>query len=54
MTAPHNPSFTSFNGTMHRQWFSVCRRPFAARDALAQGTAGPVLIFDDATGRIAR
>lgn len=51
VTAPHNPSFTSFNGFQCIASGSLLAAALAARDALAQGTAGPVLIFDDATGR---
>ena len=51
MTAPHTPSFTSFDGFQCIASGPLLAAALAARDALAQGAAGPVLIFDDATGR---
>ncbi|MBV8273074.1 MAG: DUF2239 family protein [Cupriavidus sp.] len=47
----HPTSYTSFNGYQRIAAGPLLANALAVKQALAGGAAGPVLIFDDATGR---
>ncbi|WP_081596848.1 DUF2239 family protein [Cupriavidus sp. HMR-1] len=46
-----SPSYTSFNGHERIATGPLLANALAVKHALSQGTTGPVLIFDDTTGR---
>ncbi|MGX0136562.1 uncharacterized protein ACUXG4_004817 [Cupriavidus metallidurans] len=51
MTMTTSPSYTSFNGHQRIATGPLLANALAIKHALAQGTTGLVLIFDDTTGR---
>jgi len=51
MTELHSHSYTSFDGHRRIASGSLVENALAVRQALERQSAGPVLIFDDATGR---
>lgn len=51
MTDAHSNSYTSFDGHRHIATGSLQANALAVKRALEAGAVGPVLIFDDATGR---
>jgi hypothetical protein len=51
MTEPLSPSYTSFDGHRRIAFGSLLANALVVKKALEKNAAGPVLIFDDATGR---
>jgi hypothetical protein len=51
MTEPHPHSYTSFDGHRRIASGSLVENALAVKQALERQSAGPVLIFDDETGR---
>lgn len=51
MNTPLAPSYTSFDGHRRMASGSLSANALAVKQALESGAAGPVLLFDDSTGR---